>query len=122
MRLQVYVVALGLLATSVVGCREESKLSAIDPVAEPDRLQPSTPVLRLEPGTRIGDRPPAGWSNLVLKTRPRVTSGDLAKVSASLLKAIPKFSTTVVVNVEPDPVRPGRFRLAAFAAGMGMPV
>jgi hypothetical protein len=122
MRLQVYVVALGLLATSVVGCREEPKLSSIDPVGEPDRLQPSTPVRRLEPGTRIGDRPPAGWSNLVLKTRPRVTSGDLAKVSASLLKAIPNFSTTVVVHVEPDPARPGRFRLAAFAAGMGTPV
>jgi hypothetical protein len=86
-----------------------------------DRLQIKS-ISRIEPGTRVGDGPPAGWTHLILKTRPLVNSGDVAEISAALVNGIRKFSTSVILRTEPDPSQPGRFRIGTFAAGLGVPV
>jgi len=87
-----------------------------------ERAQGIKAIPRIEPGTRIGDGPPAGWTHLILKTRPLVNSGDVADVSEWMIAGIRKFSTSVILRTEPDPTEAGRFRIGAFAAGLGAPV
>jgi len=88
-------------------------------LTQADRPLASNPIARIEPGTRVGGGPPSGWSLLVLKTRPKVSSGDVDKVDGGLVESIRKFSTSVLGRIEPDPDRPGKFRIASFAAGLG---
>ena len=80
---------------------------------------PAGRIPRLEPGTRVGSAPPAGWTQIILKTRPNVTSGDVGDVDAATMTAISKFSTTVVGRSEPDPENPGKFRVGGYAVGLG---
>jgi hypothetical protein len=115
------IAALALLTMPVVGCGRNEDLPPPATVAEEDRLQSAARVARIEPGTRIGDGPPAGWSHLVLKTRPRLTSGDVDKLLSSVREAIPKYHNSVVLNVERDRGPSGRYRIAAFAVGLGTP-
>jgi hypothetical protein len=81
---------------------------------------PANPIPRLDPGTRVGSTPPAGWTQIILKTRPNVTSGDVGEVDEAMLTAIRKFSTSVLGRTEPDPENPGKFRVGGYAAGMGV--
>ena len=80
---------------------------------------PAGKIPRLPPGTRVGSTPPAGWSQIILKTRPNVSSGDVEGVDAATMTAISKFCTTVVGRSEPDPENPGKFRMGGYAAGLG---
>jgi hypothetical protein len=93
--------------------------SASLPLVSPlDRPYALPPLPRIEPGTRVADRAPDGW-HLVLKSCPRVTTGDLDKASSQTLELAQLFFTAVIVHPEPDPARPQHFRLGRVAVGLG---
>jgi hypothetical protein len=94
--------------------------AALAQLAPADRPQAPQPLARIEPGTRIGAGPPAGWSRLVMKSRPKVTSGDIDKVAAVTLRMANKYSTSILVQVEPDPAKQGSARLGQVAVGLGV--
>ena len=75
------------------------------------------PLDRIEPGTRIGETAPDGWTHLVFKSHPRLQSGaidalpDFARGLAEFL-----FST---MTARVAPGDNGRFRLERVAIGLG---
>ena len=97
-------------------------------IALPARAQPPVaekpfaprPLARIEPGAVITDRAPAGWSHLVIKSQPKITAGDTAKVPDMTVKFVSMFFTAIMLKVERQPgVEPPRFQLASAAIGIG---
>jgi len=81
------------------------------------------PISQIPPGTKVGNRPPAGWTHLIFKTRNRLASGDL--------EAIPEFGrataeflfTVFAARVVPaDPTGRGPWRLDKVAMAVGAQV
>jgi hypothetical protein len=78
------------------------------------------PLARIEPGVQIVDRAPPGWSHLVIKSQPKVTAGDVAKVPDMTVRLVGMFFTAILMKVERQPaVEPPQYRLATAAIGMG---
>jgi hypothetical protein len=78
---------------------------------------------RIEPGTVIVDRAPPGWSQLVIKSQPRVTSGDVSKVSQSTIKLAGLFFNAILIKVGAhDVAGQRRFQLERLAIGQGTQV
>jgi hypothetical protein len=71
---------------------------------------------RIPAGTVIGDGPPAGWSHLIIKSRPRPGTGDFRQVSADNTRLAGFLFTAIVANVS---AQGGRQRLDRLAVGMG---
>ena len=62
----------------------------------------SQPRLVLLPAaTRVGDSPPTGWSHLVIKSIPRLASGDRDSLPSSASKTATVFRTVVLADVQP---------------------
>ena len=78
-------------------------------------------VAPIEPGTVIGDKAPRGWSNLVIKSHPRVAPESKDKVSASTAKYAGFLFTAILADVQPtqQPQGDARFLLSNFAVGVG---
>lgn len=88
--------------------------------AAPSAAFPVHPLARIEPGTRVANGPPVGWSQLILKSQPRVTSGDMAEVPKMTLDLVGKFFNVILARVEKFSVAGApRYRLAAVAIGLG---
>ncbi len=77
---------------------------------------------RIEPGTVIGKRPPAGWTDLVLHGVPRVAEGDVDRVSGMLSRLVSMFHLTVLANVVQDHTSPPQFHLGKVAIGLAMDI
>lgn len=75
-------------------------------------------VASIEPGTVIGDKAPRGWSNLILKSHPRVAPDSKDKVSASTAKYAGFLFTAILADVQPTQ-QPQGFALSNFAVGVG---
>lgn len=81
-------------------------------VAEPARL------VHLEAGTQFDDqRPPEGWSRLILKSTPRLDSGDLDTLSEEAFKTAERVRLVIVADVVPAP-RAGRYVLDRVGVGL----
>jgi hypothetical protein len=50
---------------------------------------------------RVGDVPPEGWSHLVIKSIPRLASGDRESLPSSAFKTATLFRTVVLADVQP---------------------
>ncbi|MHB1036718.1 MAG: hypothetical protein ACYC35_18380 [Pirellulales bacterium] len=75
---------------------------------------------RIPPGTPIGDRPPAGWTHLILKSQSRLVQGDLDKIPATTARLSTLFFTAIVANVRAE--RAGgriQYSLDRVAIGLG---
>jgi len=69
----------------------------------PDAASPAR-LVHLEAGTRFDDRrPPEGWSRLVLKSTPRLVSGDLDTLSEEAFKTAGRVRLAIVAAVAPTP-------------------
>lgn len=100
-------VAFGLVSLAFVGLLTRPAL-ADDPIA----TKTSAPIadvgaelprlFYVKPGTRIDDRPPAGWSHLVLKSIPKVATGEIDTLPDSGRETATMFRTAIVVDVRPD--------------------
>jgi hypothetical protein len=79
-------------------------------------------LLYLQPGMVIGDKPPAGWSHLVVKSIPRLTSGDRGTLPAGSSQTATYFRTVILANVKPVDTDEKEFELAEIGVGMCVPV
>jgi len=61
-------------ADGSMGSGDEASATSAGDVLRPF---PAEPLPRIEPGTIIGDAPPAGWSHLIFKSRSRLASGAI---------------------------------------------
>jgi hypothetical protein len=80
-----------------------------------------TRIELISPGTVIGDKAPEPWTHLIVKSRPRVTDGDIDEVSRNQIRLAETFSMSTVARVE----RTGSngaasYRLSRLASGLGM--
>src|SRR5438067_1605445 len=55
----------------------------------------------LQAGTRLTDKPPTGWSHLVVKAIPRLASGDQGSLPSAAAKMATLFRTFIVADVRP---------------------
>ncbi|HEY2837776.1 MAG TPA: hypothetical protein VGJ26_01415, partial [Pirellulales bacterium] len=87
-------------AIALFGARAWNEKSASSGAAPPERQPPPaadpsdvTPRLisRIEPGLKIGDAAPEGWSHLVLHAVPRLAEGNVEKVSPLVNRLVSRF-------------------------------
>jgi hypothetical protein len=87
---------------------------------------PATRLPRLEfirPGTIIEDRPPTGWTHLVLKSQPRLPEAERRKVGETAATLATMVFTANTAAVERDDQAGGRrYRLARLGVGVGVNV
>ena len=77
----------------------------------------------IPPGTTIAKKAPDGWTHLVVKSQPRVTSGDISKVSAVQIELASKFFMATLATVTQDGAKTdGGYRLVRLASGIGADV
>lgn len=58
-------------------------------------------LVQLTAATRIGDAPPEGWSHLVIKSVPRLASGDWRELPDIAHKTATMFRTVLLADVKP---------------------
>lgn len=63
---------------------------------------PLPDLVMLAPGTRIDRTVPAGWSHLVIKSIPRLASGDLDSLPKMATTTATLFRTVFLADVRPD--------------------
>jgi hypothetical protein len=76
------------------------------------------PVGLIPPGTVIGDRPPEGWSHLVLKSRYRIANPE--GMPSAVADGVASIFTSILARVETVPRADGpSYRLGDLALGAG---
>jgi hypothetical protein len=58
-------------------------------------------LVQLTAGTRVGDAPPEGWSHLVIKSIPRLASGDLQDLPQMAHNTATMFHSVLLADVQP---------------------
>jgi hypothetical protein len=77
----------------------------------------------LAPGTRVDTGPPTGWTHLILKSVPRLASGDLDTLPGMANSTATMFRTVILADVRPVGSGPDRrFVLRRIGLGMCVPV
>jgi hypothetical protein len=82
-------------------------------------------IALISPGTVIGDRAPKGWTNLVIRSHPRVGPESQNKVSQSTARYASLLFTAIVADVQPVAGQPRgdvKYTLAGMAAGLGVKI
>ena len=80
-----------------------------------------TKLVYLQPGLLIGDKPPEGWSHLVVKSLPRLASGDKDSLPKGAGKTAAYFRTVILANVKPVDVDETEFELTKVGIGICVP-
>jgi hypothetical protein len=75
----------------------------------------------IKPGVRIGKKPPTGWTNIIIKSIPRVSSGEMGSLPASGFKTATLFRNVIVANVKPIDSEEKEFELAQIGVGICVP-
>jgi hypothetical protein len=75
----------------------------------------------LEPGIRIKDKPPEGWNHLVIKSVPRLASGERDSLPAVATRTATLFRTVILADVRPVDLDEHEFMLARVGVGMCVP-
>jgi hypothetical protein len=78
-------------------------------------------LIYLPPGMLISDKPPEGWSHLVLKSIPRLTSGDKGTLPKGSSATANRFRTVILANVRPLDVAETDFELDQIGVGICVP-
>jgi hypothetical protein len=78
-------------------------------------------LVYLQPGLLVTDKPPSGWSHLVVKSIPRIASGDQGTLPSSASKTAAYFRTVIVANVKPIDADEKEFELERIGVGMCVP-
>mgnify|MGYP003619181350 CR=1 FL=1 len=126
MRQTILAVLATIIVSSIVACRESElpthPAAATNP-ATPDAAAEarSSPIVRIEPGTRVDLKSLPAQTHLVLRSTPKVTGGEVGKVRKSIVEALHTFSTILLLQSEPDPADSGRFRRGPLTIGISIP-
>ena len=78
-------------------------------------------LVLLTAGTRVGDDPPLGWSDLVIKSIPRLESGDLESLPTVASSTATLFRTVILADVRKAGAD-GPFTLRRVGLGLCTPV
>jgi hypothetical protein len=78
-------------------------------------------LVYLQPGIRLSDQPPKDWSHLVLRSIPRLASGDQGSLPDIAEKIATLFRTVIVADVQPVDQETKDFVLARIGVGMCVP-
>jgi hypothetical protein len=78
-------------------------------------------VVRIAPGTLVGAKPPTTWSHLVLKSLPRLASGDLDTLPSTAARTATLFRTVILADVARSPHRAGPYVLRRIGIGLSAP-
>lgn len=78
-------------------------------------------LVYLQPGVRISDKPPKGWSHLILKSLPRLASGDRSSLPAGVSKVATLFRTAILADIQPADPDEKDFVLAQVGVGICVP-
>ena len=78
-------------------------------------------LVYLQPGVRISNKPPKGWSHLILKSLPRLASGDRASLPAGVSEMATFFRTAIVADIKPADPDEKDFVLAQVGVGICVP-
>lgn len=82
----------------------------------------SRPVVeRIPAGTVVGRTAPRGWSHLVVKSLPRLASGELGSLPASAGRTAGLFRTVILADVAPPPQGDGAWALRRIGIGLAAP-
>lgn len=81
-----------------------------------------TELVRIPPGTRVGNQPPKTWSHLVLKCLPRLASGDLETLPRAAFRTAALIRTVILADVGRSADDPARFVLRRVGVGLCVPV
>jgi hypothetical protein len=82
-------------------------------------VRPSTDIVYLAPGTQVDRAVPPGWSHLVVKSIPRLASGDLHTLPGTASTTATLFRTVILADVRP--IGEGsRRRYALHRVGLGL--
>ena len=80
-----------------------------------------TKLVYLQPGLLVGDKPPEGWTHLVVKSMPRLASGDKDSLPSDAAKTAAYFRTVILANVKPLNVDENDFELTQIGIGICVP-
>jgi hypothetical protein len=69
----------------------------------------------------VTDKPPTGWSHVVVKSIPRLASGDQGTLPAGSSKTATLFRTIILADVKPVDVDEKDFELVQIGLGMCVP-
>ena len=79
-----------------------------------------TPTLEMiAPGSVIDSAPPKGWNHLVVKSIPRLATGDLESLPGTATTTATLFRTVIAADIRPD--ASGAYRLRRVGLGICMP-
>lgn len=81
-------------------------------------IQPQ--LVRLPAGTRIGETPPEGWNHVVLKSVPRLASGEWKQLPNIAHQTATLFRTAIVADVQAQGLEK-EFVLTRVGLGMCVP-
>lgn len=78
-------------------------------------------LVYLKPGLRIEKKPPKGWSHFVIKSLPRLASGDQTSLPAGSSHTATLFRSVILANVKPVDVEEKDFELTQIGVGLCVP-
>jgi hypothetical protein len=78
------------------------------------------PAAWLPAGTRFGEEPPAGWSDILLLAVGRAASGDVSAASAGVHEHVRMFTFVILANAERD--ESNRYCLEKVGVGFSMKI
>ncbi len=78
-------------------------------------------LVAIAPGTIVGNQPPRTWTHLVIKSVPRLASGDLARLPKSAFRTATLIRTVILADVRPLSDEPSRFVLRRVGVGLCIP-
>src|SRR5208337_2125063 len=109
-----------LLALALVVVPNGLRAGGEDYRAKPRRGRRAE-LVRIAPGTLVGDQPPKMWSHLVLKSLPRLASGDLETLPRSAFRTAALIRTVILADVGRSADDPSRFALRRVGVGLCVP-
>jgi hypothetical protein len=117
MRDCVPVIEFVLLLTLIPGNRQ---ILASDPQATTHQLG-GPELVAIKPGTLVENRPPKSWSHLVIKSLPRLASGDLQTLPRSAFRTAMLIRTIILADVGRSTDHPAAFALRRVGIGLCIP-
>ena len=78
-------------------------------------------LVYLKPGLKLEKKPPKGWSHLVIKSLPRLATGDQSSLPAGSSKTATLFRSVILANVKPVDVNEKDFELTQIGVGICVP-
>jgi hypothetical protein len=83
---------------------------------------PAARLIPLEAGTQLeGERPPTGWTHVVIKSIPRLASGDLDTVSEQAFEIAQRIRPLILAKVWPTAEPGAPYRLDRVGVGLCAP-